>query len=54
MPRPKVKSDAICVRLSLAAYAEAERRAAAKGLPVRKWAEQAMEKALTPPSSPTS
>lgn len=48
MPRPRTKSDAIPIRLSLAAHAEAVRRAEAKGLPVRQWLEEAMEVALTP------
>jgi predicted HicB family RNase H-like nuclease len=48
MPRPRTKSDAIPIRLSLAAHAEAVRRAEAKGLPVRQWLEEAMEAALTP------
>jgi hypothetical protein len=46
MARPKTKTDPIVVRLSLAAGGELERRATAKGLPVRQYLESSLEVSL--------
>jgi hypothetical protein len=53
MARPKTKGDQIGVRLSLAATAELERRAAAKGLAVRQYLELSLEAALARQDAPS-